>query len=282
MSAAPALSGRPSEGESWDRPPRRGADPSAAPSLAVDGWDGPLDWLLELARSRRIDLARLPIASLVEAFVRALEEAIARRGPGAVPLGTLGDWVVMAATLTLFRSRLMLPADDAGARQARADAEALRRQLVDRAATATAADWLERRDQLGRDVFARGLPEAGKPRAGRVGDVTGLFRACLAAIELPWDADAANRLPPVRPWTVAQATARIRYLLQAAPEGQELGSFLLGVPLDAAGRDQGCRAAVAATFCAMLELARGKEVVLYQREPWGAVVLHAATTRVGR
>ncbi len=53
--------------ESWEQPPRRQPGP-AAPVLAVDGFEGPLDWLLDLARTRRIDLARLSIVALVEAF----------------------------------------------------------------------------------------------------------------------------------------------------------------------------------------------------------------------
>ena len=281
MSEGPAPAGSPPEEEEWARPPRREADPGAAPILSVDGWEGPLDWLLELARSRRIDLVRLPIAMLMEAFAQALDEAIARRGSESIPLGTLGDWVVMAATLTLLRSRLMLPKDDAGARQARAEAEALRLQLVDRAATAAASDWLERREQLGRDVFVRGRPEVAAARAGRVGDIAGLLRACLAAIELPWDVEAAYRLPPVQPWTVAQATERIRQLLPPAPGCRELGSFLPGVPAGGAGRELRCRAAVAATFCSALELAREEQVKLCQLQPWGAVILRAAARADG-
>ena len=265
----------------WEDPPRQKADPGRAPVLAVDGWDGPLDWLLELARSRRIDLAKLPILGLVEAFATALEGALARRGPGAVALGTLGDWVVMASTLALLRSRLLLPRDDAAARQAHAEAEALRRQLVDRAATAAAADWLDGRCQLGRDVFARGQPEAAGQRSGRVGDITGLFRACLVALQLPWDAESAFRPPAVPPWTVAQATARIRALLPAAPETRELGRFLPRVPLDASDRDRRCRAALAATFCSSLELSRDQALALQQQAPWEVITVYAAPSGPG-
>ena len=258
----------------WDEPSQREASPAAAPVLAVDGWEGPLDWLLELARSRRIDIAKLPIAALVEAFAGALQAALARRGPGAVALGTLGDWVVMAATLTLLRSQLLLPRDDPAARAARAEAEALRRQMVDRAATASAADWLDRRDQLGRDVFARVMPAAEHARAGRVGDITGLFRACLVALELPWDAETTYRLPLLPPWTVAQATARIRQVLALTPE-TPFGALLPRVPSDAADRDRRCRAAIAATFCGSLELARNQALALQQEEPWAAITVRA-------
>ena len=181
----------------------------------------------------------------------------------------------MAATLALLRSRLLLPGDDAVARDARAEAEALRRQMVDRAAAAAGAAWLERRPQLGRDVFGRGQHEAERSRAGRVGDITGLLRACLVALELPWDAEPAFRLPAPPPWTVAQATARIRQMLPGATTPRELGAFLPRVPADSPDREWRCRSAVAATFCAGLELAREPAISLKQPEQWGAVVVYA-------
>ena len=58
----------------WEDPPRRG-DPDAAPILSADGFTGPLDWLVEMARAQKIDLARLPIADLIGSFAAALETA---------------------------------------------------------------------------------------------------------------------------------------------------------------------------------------------------------------
>ena len=66
----------------------------------------------------------------------------------------------MAANLTLLRSRLLLPPDAPEAKAAQDEAEALRRQLTERAHVVATADWLERRPQLGRDVFRRGSPAA--------------------------------------------------------------------------------------------------------------------------
>ena len=62
----------------WEDPPRA-APPGSAPVLAVDGFEGPLDWLLEMAQARKIDLARLSIVALIDAFATALEAALARR-----------------------------------------------------------------------------------------------------------------------------------------------------------------------------------------------------------
>jgi segregation and condensation protein A len=144
--AAPAVS-------AWEDPPR-GEPVDGAPVLSIDGFAGPLDWLLEMARAKKIDLARLSIGALIEAFSRAMQAALAGRDRSRI--GHWAAWTVMAATLTELRSRLLLPADAPEARAAEEEAEALRRQLG-RARMRLAAGWLERRPRLGREVFARGL-----------------------------------------------------------------------------------------------------------------------------
>jgi len=81
----------------WEDPPRSAAS-GAVPMLSVAGFEGPLDWLLEMARAKKIDLARLPIAELIQSFVDAFEAALGRRGGIGADLGRWGDWLVMAAT----------------------------------------------------------------------------------------------------------------------------------------------------------------------------------------
>ena len=72
----------------WEDPPRNAVGASA-PVLSVEGFEGPLDFLLEMARAQKIDLARLSIVALVEAFAETLETALAR--PGAASLARWGD-----------------------------------------------------------------------------------------------------------------------------------------------------------------------------------------------
>ena len=260
----------PAETEAWDAPPRRDADPDAAPVLAVDGFEGPLDWLLEMARARKVDLAELSILELVTAFEMALLAAIdaARstepdRAASALTIARWGDWLVMAAELTLLRSRLLAVSTDE-LKAAAQQAEALRRRLLDRAMVAASADWLDKRLQLGRDVFGRGLTADGH-RAGRAGDVVGLLRACLAALALPDEAGEPFRVPAAPFWSVAQAMARIRQLLpDLGVDGGALPMFLPVVPADAPERERRCRAAVAGTLMAGLELAREGAIMLRQ------------------
>ena len=248
--------------------------------LAVDGFEGPLDWLLEMARARRIDLARLSIAALVDAFAAALIAALAGADRRPMTLARWSGWLVMAADLTLLRSRLLVPADAAEAHDALDAAEALRRHLVIRAQATAAADWLERGDQLGYHVFRRGQVQRGQAgvadtvkadtgKVGRSGDVTALLRACLAAIRLPVDAAERFRVPPPPFWSRADAAARIRALLPAmGQDGAPLAAFLPDVPAAVADRGQRCREAVASTFGAGLEMTRGGDIALEQAAPW--------------
>ena len=174
---------------------------AGAPALRLGAWEGPLDLLLELARAQRIDLGQLPIATLAEQFTAAVDAAIDRR---QVPLSRLAEWHIMAAWLTLLRTRLLLPElpDEA----AQAEAAGLRQRLADRDAARRLADWLERRPQLGRDMFGRGDPEPAAD-AQPAADLTALLRACLTLLELP-ARERVYRLNPPPLWRVPDALAQ--------------------------------------------------------------------------
>ena len=279
--AAPA-EGEPAAGceePGWEDKPRR-ESATDAPVLRAKGFEWPLDWLLEMARDERIDLARLPIAELIGAFAAALEAALARgKAPSpaasAMSLGCWGEWLVMAATLAWLRSRLLLPTTAPEARAAHHQAEVLRQLLLERARMLAAADWLERRRQLGRDVFPCGA--AKRAPAGREGDLTALLRACLVALRLPaWVEFYRPRWPEI--WQVSDAIGRIRQLLNDCAEGDEFARFLPEIAAGVPARDLQCRAAVASTLVAGLELARGGTVALDQTEPWASIRLRSVAT----
>ncbi len=281
------------EPAAWEDPPRRPPG-TTAPVLAVDGFEGPLDWLLERARAGQIDLARLSILALVDAFGAALDAALARRLDAPAPdLRQWAAWTVMAAQLTELRSRLLLPAGGLRRRTAQAQAEALRRHWLGRAEIAAAADWLQRRPQLGWEVFARGQPaldrrgspadddtcdgftagpeatpgQASGQAPGGGGDLTELLRACLVALQLP--APAGSNQPRTLPfWRTRDAIERITQLLAASPEGAALDTFVPELADTGASGALHRRAAVAATLVAALELTRGGALTLRQHAPW--------------
>jgi segregation and condensation protein A len=237
---------------------------AGAPALRLGAWEGPLDLLLELARAQRVDLAQLSIATLAEQFTAAVDSAIAGR---QVPLSRLAEWHIMAAWLTLLRTRLLLP--ELPNDTAQAEAAGLRQRLADREAARRLADWLERRAQLGREVFARGEPEpaADAPPAA---DLTALLRACLTLLELPaWERVYRPNPPPL--WRVPDALAHMRALLAGLPQGAALAAFLpAAVGQGPAARLQR-RAALASTFVAGLELSRDGTVALEQDTKFGEI-----------
>ena len=270
---APSAAERPPDAAvaGWEDPPQRSAS-GDAPMLSVAGFEGPLDWLLEMARAKKVDLAKLPIAELIQGFVEAFEAALGRSGGIGSDLGRWGDWLVMAATLADLRSRLLLPIDAPEARQALNEADALRRQLLARAEMRAAAAWLERCEQLGRDVFARGRPETQKN--GRSADITDLLRACLTLLRVP--ADLATTYQPRPPpfWLMSDAIARIQAMIAELPDGGTLKTFLPKIDAKAPDRERRCRAAVASTLLAGLELARQGEVCLEQGAAWQSISVH--------
>src|SRR5476651_496147 len=97
--AGPVLPGDP-VADGWD------VGEEGSPSLALDGFSGPLDHLLSLARAQKIDLSGISLTALLDQLAAALRQA-----PAATPLAQKGDWVVMAAWLVQLRALLLLPAD---------------------------------------------------------------------------------------------------------------------------------------------------------------------------
>jgi segregation and condensation protein A len=251
-----------------------------APFLDLDGFSGPLDQLLALARAHEIDLTRVPLVALIEQLAAALHHA-----PPAMPLGQKGGWVVMTAWLVELRSRLLLPADPAVQLQAEAQAVELRDRLVDLQTMQALAQWLDARPQLGRDVFARGRPEdiaaaigAGHDRdpiehvRWEPVDVVEFLWASLALFDEAEDAVDTAAVYRPRRWdwySVAAARARILAVLADAPEGERFERLLPDLPdesIDGERTAADARRGLAwgCTFVASLELAKQGDVTLAQ------------------
>ena len=195
-----------------------------------------------------------------------------RQAPAALPLGQKGDWVVMAAWLLQLRSQLLLPADVAAQQDAAAVADQLRGRLVDLQAMQRWLAWLERRPQLGRDVFPP-WPTGGRS-AGRSSlrlssissNSSGPVWRCLMAGE-----PAPATMPCIARVTcalsVSEARARILRRLADAP-GEVVFEQLLPDPPDLAEAEALAalrrRSAWSSTFAATLELAKQGDVVVAQ------------------
>ena len=141
------------------------------PRVALAGFEGSLALLVELARTRQIDLNQLPVADVVDQLMVALQEA-------TIPLGQKGAWVVLAAWLLLLRSRLLLPVETQP--DAADTAGQLRDRLVALQAAQALAAWLDQRPQLGHEVFARGQPGC---RAARNSEICQLSQLGCAKFE---------------------------------------------------------------------------------------------------
>jgi segregation and condensation protein A len=120
----------------------------------VDGYEGPLDVLLALARAQKVDLRKISILALAEQYLEFIAEARRRQ------LDLAADYLVMASWLAYLKSKLLLPEPESeGEPSAEELAERLTLQLQRLEAIRMAATRLMSRDRLGSDVFLRGAPE---------------------------------------------------------------------------------------------------------------------------
>jgi segregation and condensation protein A len=267
--------------DDWENPlrPVAGVPAPGAPTMPVlhlDGFDGPMDLLLDLAERQRIDLGRMSVLALAEQFVAALEQLADR-----VAIERRADWLVMATRLVLLRSRLLFPESPAAAKAAQRDAATELRRIDDLAEVRAAAAWLGEQPALGEDVFARGAPD----RLGVYAepedevDVIAFLWASLSLFED--DAEQLDTVARYRPtWTdlysVAEARARILRILGEGRDGETLGHFLPEQPATAdagAPPEMSLRlsSAWATTFSAGLELAKQGDVALAQADAFSSV-----------
>lgn len=239
----------------------------------LDGFDGPLDLLLDLARAQKVDLARISILALVDQYLAVIE------GARRVRLELAADWLVMAAWLTWLKSRLLLPADTGAAGEGEAAAGVLAERLRALETVRALAAWLGTRPVLGQDAFARGTPEDHTEidRSRLALDVPGLIRAYLAALRRS-HTSKRYRPRPLTIWTVKDALARLGSMLGSLPDWASLERFLPEIVQAAMER----RAALASTLMAGLEMARDGMLRLRQDHPFGPVLLRRVEAREHR
>ncbi len=243
--------------DDWDAPVTVAPIPDLAReellTIDIDGWEGPLDLLLDLARAQKVDLLSISITELVQQYLDFIENARALR------LELAADYLVMAAWLAYLKSSLLLPSDPAQEPSPEELALRLQLRLQRLDAMREAGARLMARDRLGRDVFLCGAPEG--LHVGKSAEWTCTLFDLLSAY-----GRVKARTAPVlhqvsrRPvWSLEQAVARLSLMIGDVPDWRDLAVFLPQMS-DA----DYARSALASTFTAALELARTGRLELAQ------------------
>jgi segregation and condensation protein A len=234
----------------------------------LEGFEGPLDLLLGLARDQKVDLRRISMVALVDQYLSYIAQA--RR----IRLELAADYLVMAAWLAYLKSRLLLPEPPAGEEpSAQEMADALQWQLRRLEAIQEAGVRLMARPQLGRDIFSRGQPEGVIIVRRAVWDVKlyDLLAAYGHQVK-PKDADT-YQIAPMQFFSVEEAAERLGKMLGIAIDWQTLEAFLPAGLTDPNKR----RSAIASTFVAGLQLAKDGQIELRQTERFGPIHLRKRT-----
>lgn len=255
------------EGSTWELPDGDNAPaPEQALRVDVDGFEGPLDLLLALARTQKVDISRISVVALADQYLRFIAEAHALR------LEVAADYLVMAAWLAFLKSRLLLPKEPSGELEPSGEELAARLafRLMRLDAMRTAAARLMTRQRLGRDIFARGMPEG--TRTIRQTEHTAEIYDLLAAYtrQRVRNIKAVHVVKKRTVWSIKDARQRLERLIgQSAGEWVQLDLFLesyLPAP-------ELTRTVIASSFGATLEMAREGYVDLQQEAPFAPIYM---------
>lgn len=231
----------------------------------IDGFEGPLDVLLTLARSQKVDLRQVSILQLAEQYLAFI--AAARR----LRLELAADYLVTAAWLAYLKSRLLLPVEKSDEAEPDADEMAARLafQLQRLEAMRKAAAQLFGRDRLDQDVFQRGQPESVVVEKSI--DWTCSLMDLLGAYAQQKSKHSYRPLHVERPkaYAMEEALRRLRTVIGETPNWTRLEMFLPENWRD----EKLTRSAIASTFAASLELAREGAITLRQNETFGPIYL---------
>jgi segregation and condensation protein A len=252
-------------------PPERGSD---EPSLVVDveGFEGPLDLLLTLARQQKVDLAKISILALADQYLAFVEAARKMR------LELAADYLVMAAWLAYLKSRLLLPelhpAEGASAEDL---ANALAQRLRRLEAIRHAAEQLLNRPQLGRDVFARGQPEpiAEIKRPEWSATLYDLLSAYAGRRQTK--ARSFVRMPKRTVWSLAEAREALERMVGQSLDWSPLDQYLIAYLVEPSM----IATVLASSFAAALELVREGRLEAHQQGAFTPLYLRKRQTTDG-
>lgn len=239
--------------------------------LALEGYEGPIDLLLSLARDQKVDLSRISILALADQYLDFIATARHLR------LELAADYLVMAAWLAYLKSRLLLPEAEESEEPSGAElAAALAFQLQRLQAMQEAGQTLARLPRLGQQFFKRGAPETVETVRKVVYKDTlyDLLKAYAGHVKKKTP-PALLHIPLLALYSMDDALQRLRQTIGVGPsEWRDLVSLL---PLDA-GSGLYRRSALASTFAASLELAREGLLQVRQDHPFGPIYIRPAET----
>jgi segregation and condensation protein A len=234
-------------------------------NLSLDGWEGPLDLLLNLARAQKVDLHQISILALVEQYLAYIE------GARTLRLEIAADYLVMAAWLAYLKSCLLLPKEEGVEPSPEELAMRLQLRLQRLDAMREAGARLMGRDRIGRDVFSRGAPEGLKLVRKADWQVTP-FELYAAYGRVKARTQPAMHVVAHRAvMTLEDAIQRVAALLGQALDWTTLEAFL---PVTA--DPQYRKSALASSFVAALELARQGRLQIEQEAPFADLLVRKA------
>jgi segregation and condensation protein A len=236
------------------------------PSLVVDvaGFEGPLDLLLHLARNQKVDLARISILALAEQYLAFIEKVRALR------LELAADYLVMAAWLAFLKSKLLIPKQPGEEGESGEElAAVLQFRLKRLEAMRDASARLVNRNRLGRDVFARGMPEM--VIVEKRNSFSASLYDLLTAYAQQRQKQAINNVTIARRavWSLKDAREVLARLIGAVGDWTALDSFL--IEYLAAPEER--RTAMASSFAATLEMVREGKLEVRQDQVFAPIYL---------
>ncbi|MGD9784502.1 MAG: ScpA family protein [Hyphomicrobiaceae bacterium] len=232
----------------------------------VEGFEGPLDLLLALARTQKVDLSRISIVALVDQYLSFIAEAKRLR------LEVAADYLVMAAWLAFLKSRLLIPKEQIGEGELSAEeaAQRLAFRLMRLDAMRKAAAELMARNRLGRDVFGRGFHEQVETEreVRHTADIVDLLKAY--AEQRKRTIKVSHVVKARKVWSIKEARQRLERLIgERADQWLQLDLFLT----EYLAADEIKKTALASSFGATLEMAREGLVELRQEVPFGPIYM---------
>lgn len=245
---------------------------SGDPALVVDvaGFEGPLDLLLHLARNQKVDLARISVLALAEQYLAFIERV------GALRLEIAADYLVMAAWLAYLKSRLLIPKKPGDPGESGEEmAAVLQFRLKRLEAMRDAAARLVNRNRLGRDVFARGMPEL--VVTDKRNDYSATLYDLLSAYAAQRQRRAVTSLTIARRgvWQLKEAREILIRMIGTFDDWASLDRFLIDYVVAPEDR----ATAIASSFAAGLELVREGHVEMRQAEPFAPLYLRGRPGR---